>query len=428
MNHMNNWFSNLFTSFYYYLNNLVSHNSIPQNNESIYDVNHKRINVDNHLKSTLKINLYNKYKKYHSTFFFFDCFLHYYNWYENYINNDKQYISIYHPSKTIIYQNKYKIIYNLSLKKQYIIKQYFFKDYGTTASKIISEIIKHNKWIRDIDPLFVHFQYALKIELVSCQLITYTYNEGIDLHLLLNKQIIPSKSIKSFIKPFYHLIQAFIILNQNKYIHNDIKLENIIYCPSMHIFKIIDHDESLGTISEYIEYEKKNIMSFDCLKENLPYYEIWPVDRYFQYQSTKCLLELSNNERFVIRSIDFNEVYLQYLLFIQQNKVPIVYTDNHFVNKSIKHLLNYRPKTDRQLIQYFEKLDIYSLGIAFSEFFCHSFFFQRKEDNPTHSSSLILYSIYSKFIYLRDKMIEPNYHKRFSIYQVEQYFKKNILS
>jgi serine/threonine protein kinase len=362
-------------------------------------------------KNTEKVNNHHRiidiYLPHYSTFQIFDSHLFYYHYKINFKLDMYNLKQLNYTSKRI-YQNDKRSIIKIQLKNKYVLKTIYNLDiiYVKNIFKICNDL-------KQFDPLQINFVYPILIQSTSRNISLYSFFNGYDLYQCIHSQQIQKKNILHFLSLFESLIIGLSMLNEKEWVHNDIKLENILFHPNHNSFKIIDLEESLNTIDNYIQLEKENKINIGCDKQDLYYYYIWPIDRWFKYHSNEMMLDYHLIPEFYIKSLDFSHYDILLILFSIKYRQKI-YSTTPFTSENILYI-EYSHSSTRSYTQYkeyFQKLDIYSLGIVFSELFCVFQYTNQK--------------LHQHIFHLRNKMIEPNYKKRFSIQQIHSYYKSNI--
>jgi len=358
-----------------------------------------------------------KYPEYPSIYSLFDSFLSYLSWKEAFLR-DMQSSSP--KSITTISEHQpflKKISKWTNVQHSYTIKTIYHSPH-------FKQYLKNNHRLQEADPLHLFFQYAFHIEYIHSRLTCYYLWTGYELGLYLENKLFQAQEILFYLRRFSHLFQALNCLYRHQLVHYDLKFENIVYCPTQHIFKIIDNEELLGTIDEYINFDKQNYMHALLSKRSVrSFYPVWPLDRYFWKQSSSSNgqppflgISVSDIQPFRIRSLQFNEKRLRRLVqHYHENRCLTKYkTNNSFHQANMEYLARYKAlETLSDYRTYFEKIDVYSLGLVFSEFFCQCEYYP----------SSFHYAVY----HLRDKMIEPDYRRRFSIHDTIDYYEQSIL-
>jgi serine/threonine protein kinase len=247
------------------------------------------------------------------------------------------------------------------------------------------------------------------------------FNGGVNLFDLfrvnnLNKKI----NINLFLTNFLNVFSFINLINSNGYVHADIKLQNIIFDFSTHIFRLIDFGL---TVPEDEIYYYENM---DFLKEGNLYppeyiftanYAVkQDIDSYHYFFFNKDFIKLKDN----IKSIDFKNIFVKFYNDILEkyktNDDTILKIISLFSNvktlenqeQIINYINNVCNTSDDTNINIKTKIDVYMLGTAFLYLLLHIF-------NTNINISNLDSNIISLLLELIFKMIQPNPCNRISM-------------
>lgn len=245
---------------------------------------------------------------------------------------------------------------------------------------------------------------------------------GIELEsFLLSGELTSEKNIKDFLLKFYDLIYGLAEMNNNDFIHNDIKSINIVINPKNYDLNYIDFG-----LSQSIK-TKKSLSEREI--------HIYSAS-YFAYPTETFLLNpvYFNNIKYRSELLDFTLIKNKLVEIYNESNNYTKYIDNFYIENGSLYLL-----TDSLLSKYIElikekdyetfikelllKIDVFSLGLVLIQ--CYYFIFRKKYNLSENVDRL--YGLEKELYILIKRMIEPIYNDRMSGEEVKSYYKTNIM-
>jgi serine/threonine protein kinase len=249
---------------------------------------------------------------------------------------------------------------------------------------------------------------------------------GISLDKYLSKSVFGSNprekvdTIHKFLLHIHPLLQGLDIMSKNNYLHNDIKIHNIVIDPDTYTMKYIDFG-----LSGYIH----QLVKQDAIERRYSWaYFAYPLETFFLLKDCYKDLKVSRWAYYIFLHLDseYNKSYTRtvdttYLESGQSLYKPTYRREKDKYLEDVK-----RMKYDDFVLEMIKKVDVFSLGVVFLKIFT---FMTGKKFSLDSTQQVSSYStpVLDAFRSLIILMTHPYYKDRFSASQALDYYETNIL-